>query len=155
MGTSVPPTHSSKAMMGETVSSRAQRTLSRAPATRSEAANTITNTIPNQTRGSVSRPWPSSACGTPNTAISGRYGLYRLGLVVVARTLLARYGVPSLISVVAELATTPTSGSPCPVHTIHSSGMRMAPPTTMASATSMPAVPRRRREARTHTAARA
>ncbi len=72
MGTSVPPTQSSKAMIGDTVSSRAQRKLSLAPATRSAKANTTRNTSPNQTRGSVSGPWPNSACGTPNAAISGR-----------------------------------------------------------------------------------
>ena len=75
MGTSVPPTHSSNAMIGEAVISSAHRTLSLAPAIRSATANTARNTAPNQTRGSVSRPWPSSACGTPNAAISGRYGL--------------------------------------------------------------------------------
>ena len=51
MGTSVPPTHSSKAMIGDTVSRMAQRTQSLAPATRSETANTVRNTIPNHTRG--------------------------------------------------------------------------------------------------------
>src|SRR5271170_7749264 len=72
IGTSVPPTQSSNAMNGETVSSRAQRTQSLAPATRSAHANTTTNTSPNHTRGSVSTVWPNSACGTPNTAISGK-----------------------------------------------------------------------------------
>ena len=84
MGTSVPPTHSSNEMIGEAVSSSAQRTLSLAPAIRSATAKVARNTAPNQTRGSVSMPWPSSACGTPNTAISGRYGLYALGSVVAA-----------------------------------------------------------------------
>src|SRR6266480_4304836 len=73
MGTSVPPTHSSNEMIGEAVSSSATAKVAR-------------NTAPNQTRGSVSTPWPSSAWGTPNTAIRGRYGLYWLGLVVAAST---------------------------------------------------------------------
>jgi hypothetical protein len=72
MGTSVPPTVSSNAMIGEAVISRAHRTGSLAPAIFSAKENTIRNTTPNQTRGSVSTPWPNSACGTPNTAISGR-----------------------------------------------------------------------------------
>ena len=72
IGTSVPPTHSSNAMIGEAVSSRAHRKLSLAPAIRSATANTTRNTAPNQIRGSVSRPWPSKACGMPNAAISGR-----------------------------------------------------------------------------------
>jgi hypothetical protein len=112
MGTSVPPTHSSKAMIGEAVSSSAQRTLSLAPAIRSATAKVARNTAPNQTRGSVSKPWPSSAWGTPNTAIRGRYGLYWLGLVVAASACALRYGVPSWMSSLAEVATTPTSGSP-------------------------------------------
>ena len=52
------------------------------------------------------------------------------------------YGVPCLISVWAEFATTPTSGSPWPVTTIHSSGIRMAPQMTTVSATSTPNVAR-------------
>ena len=64
--------------------------------------------------------------------------------MVLARTLVLLYGVPCLISVLAELATTPTSGSPWPVHTIHSSGTRMAPQTRMPSATSTPVVARDR-----------
>ena len=89
-------------MIGEAVSSSAHRTLSLAPAIRSAKANTTRNTAPNQTRGSVSRLWPNSACGTPNAAISGRYGLYWLGLVVLASACELRYGVPSLMSVVAD-----------------------------------------------------
>ncbi len=112
MGTSVPPTHSSNEMIGEAVSSSAQRTLSLAPAIRSATAKVARNTAPNQTRGSVSTPWPSSAWGTPNTAIRGRYGLYWLGLVVAASACALRYGVPSWMSSFAEVATTPTSGSP-------------------------------------------
>ena len=98
--------------------------------------------MPNQTRGSVSRLWPNSACGTPNAAISGRYGLYWFGLVVVASACELRYGVPCLMSVVAELATTPTSGSPWPWATIQSSGNKMAPQSITPSATSTPRVPR-------------
>jgi hypothetical protein len=144
MGTSVPPTHSSNAMTGDAVSSTAHRTQSFAPATFSPQANTVRNTTPNHTRGSVSGPCPRTACGTPNAAISGRYGLYWLGSVVAASAPALRYGVPSLISVLAELVTTPTSGSPWPVQISHSSGTRMAPQTMMASATSIPVVPRDR-----------
>ncbi|HEX2820209.1 MAG TPA: hypothetical protein VHO07_08605 [Streptosporangiaceae bacterium] len=144
MGTSVPPTHSSNAMTGDAVISRAQRAQSLAPAIRNAAANTMRNTTPNHTRGSVSRPWPNSACGTPKAAISGRYGLYWLGSVVVASTLGLLYGVPWWISVLAEVATTPTSGSPCPVATIHSSGTRMAPQMMTPSAMSTPKVARDR-----------
>ena len=59
---------------------------------------------------------------------------------MVASTLVLRYGVPCLMSVLAEFATTPTSGSPWPVHTIHSSGTRMAPHTMTPSAMSTPVV---------------
>src|SRR5579862_134471 len=112
IGTSVPPTTSSNAMIGDAVTSRAHRAESLAPAVFSAKANTTRNTSPNQTRGSVSRPWPNTACGTPNTAMSGRYGLYWFGSLVVASTCELRYGVPCLMRVLAELATTPTSGSP-------------------------------------------
>ena len=44
MGTSVPPTHSSNEMIGEAVSSSAQRTLSLAPAIRSATAKVARNT---------------------------------------------------------------------------------------------------------------
>ena len=144
MGTSVPPTHSSKEMIGEAVSSSAQRTLSLAPAIRSATAKVARNTAPNQTRGSVSTPWPSSAWGTPNTAISGRYGLYALGLVVAASACALRYGVPSWMSSLAEVATTPTSGSPKPCAISQSSGNRIAPHIIAASATSTPRVCRDR-----------
>src|SRR5262249_29693755 len=86
IGTSGPPTHNSKEMIGEAVSSKAQRTLSPAPRLRNATAKVARNTAPNQTLGSESTPWPSSAWGTPNTAIKGRYGLYALGLVVAAST---------------------------------------------------------------------
>ena len=54
MGTSVPPTHSSNAIIGDAAISRAQRAQSLAPAIRSAEANTMRNTTPNHTRGSVS-----------------------------------------------------------------------------------------------------
>src|ERR1700749_4664007 len=144
MGTSVPPTHSSNEMIGEAVSSSAQRTLSLAPAIRSATAKVARNTAPNQTLGSVSTPWPSSAWGTPNTAIKGRYGLYWLGLVVAASACALRYGVPSWMSSLAEVATTPTSGSPKPCAISQSSGNRIAPHIIAASATSTPRVCRDR-----------
>src|SRR6516165_5347378 len=75
IGTSVPPTASSKAMTGQAATKTAQRNASRAPPARSASQNTMRNTTPNQIRGSVSTLGPSTARGTPNSAMIGRYGL--------------------------------------------------------------------------------
>ena len=62
-------------MIGEAVTTAVHSQGRRTPLRASVPANPRTNTTPNHSRGSVSRPPPKRACGTPNTASAGRYGL--------------------------------------------------------------------------------
>ena len=85
-GTSVPPTVSESAISGEDVTSMVQRSASLDPATSSAEANAATNASANQIRGSVAGEVPSSALGTPNSDMTGRYGSKTLGLWAAAVT---------------------------------------------------------------------
>ncbi len=75
IGTSVPPTASSNAITGDAAMNTVQRTEFLAPAARSASQKTTMNAVPNQTRGSVTTCEPNNARGTPNSDITGRYGL--------------------------------------------------------------------------------
>jgi hypothetical protein len=75
MGTSVPPTASSKAITGLPATRTTQRHGCTAPPRRSASQNTTTKTMPNQILGSVRIPRSNSARGSPNSAMTGRYGL--------------------------------------------------------------------------------
>src|ERR1700760_821859 len=82
IGTSVPPTVSSRAMIGVAVTNTVQRATSRALATRSASAKHTTNATPNQIRGSASGLFGASAHGRAQTLISGRDALLMSGFVL-------------------------------------------------------------------------
>ena len=76
-GRSVPLTTSGNAMSGVAVSTAVALAEARPgrPATRNAARLAAANASPAHSRGSVSRPGPKTACGSPNTVMTGRYGL--------------------------------------------------------------------------------
>src|ERR1700761_4613027 len=75
IGTSVPPTVSSRAMIGVAVTNTVQRITSRALASRSASAKQATNATPNQIRGSASGLFGATVHSSAKTDINGRYGL--------------------------------------------------------------------------------
>ena len=72
IGTSVPPTASSNAMIGVAVTKTVQRATSFAWATRRASAKNTTNATPNHTRGSASGLDPAMAHSRPNAVMAGR-----------------------------------------------------------------------------------
>ena len=72
IGTSVPPTASSNAMMGVAVTNTVQRVTSLAFATRRASAKKTMKATPNQTRGSASGVRPATAESRPNAVMAGR-----------------------------------------------------------------------------------
>ncbi len=72
IGTSVPPTASSSAMIGDAAASAVQRATSLARATRRASAKAAANTSPNHTRGSVTGLCPVTDHSTPKTVMAGR-----------------------------------------------------------------------------------
>src|SRR5262249_48554779 len=72
-GRSSPPAASGSATTGHAVTSRVHHTGRGTPAIRTAAPNGAMTATPNQIRGSVSSPPPSTR-GTPNTISAGRYG---------------------------------------------------------------------------------
>jgi hypothetical protein len=71
-GTSVPPTASSKAMMGVAVTNTVQRATSRARATRRASAKQPANTTPNHTRGSASGLCRTTVHSRAKNVMAGR-----------------------------------------------------------------------------------
>ena len=74
MGTSVPPTASSNAMIGVAVTNTVQRATSRALATRRASAKQATNAAPNHTRGSASTKCGATVHSRAKNVMAGRYG---------------------------------------------------------------------------------
>ena len=106
------------------------------PAIRSAKANTMRNM--RRTRPRIGeQAVAESACGTPNGSISGKHGLYWLGLVVSASACELRYGLP-LDERRGGAGHDADLGFPVAVGAIQSSGNKMAPQRITPSATSTP-----------------
>src|SRR5882757_5192506 len=74
-GGSVIPRASGNATTGDAIANNPQRTASGRPATRNARMNSASDTRQSHTRASPASPGTPIALGSPNTVITGRYGL--------------------------------------------------------------------------------